>query len=85
MEKIDLICDYLDSIGEVTFAHQGFAGVERLNKALAAARELRALEPVACRYEISGDAVFTDSPKREEIVRMTGIEATPLFALEVTK
>jgi hypothetical protein len=51
-------------------------------KALAAARELRELKPVAWRYEISGDAVFTDSPKREEIVRMTGIEATPLFALE---
>jgi len=47
MNRIDLICEYLDSIGEVTFAHQGWAGVERLNKALAAARELRELKPVA--------------------------------------
>jgi hypothetical protein len=50
MNRLDLIHDYLDSIGEVTFAHQGMAGVERLNKALAAARELKAvqLEPQVC-------------------------------------
>ena len=47
MNKIDVIHAYLDSIGEVIFASQGWAGVERLNKALAAARELRALKPVA--------------------------------------
>jgi hypothetical protein len=47
MNKIDLIIDYLDNIGEVTFAHQGWAGVERLNEALAAARSLRELKPVA--------------------------------------
>ena len=47
MNKIDLIIDYLDNIGEITFAHQGWAGIERLNEALAAARELRELQPVA--------------------------------------
>ena len=47
MKRLDLIIEYLNNIGEVTFAHQGWEGVERLNKALAAARELRKMEPVA--------------------------------------
>jgi hypothetical protein len=50
MSKIDLIIDYLDSIGEMTFASQGFAGVERLNKALAAARELKEMKPVVWQH-----------------------------------
>jgi hypothetical protein len=75
MSKIDLICDYLDSIGEVTFAHQGFAGVERLNEALAAARALKALKPVLWKH--SGDGWSYEKPL---------FPATPLYALdEVTK
>ena len=58
---------------------------KHISQALTTVKSLKPSEPVAWRYEISGDAVFTDNPKREEIVRMTGIEATPLFALEQSK
>ena len=78
MSKIDLIIDYLDSIGEVTFAHQGFAGVERLNKALAAARELRELKPVAY-INVSG-YYYAQIPQGADPSYYTS-----LYALEVTK
>jgi hypothetical protein len=81
MNKIDLIIDYLDNIGEVTFAHQGWAGVERLNKALAAARELRELKPVA--WIENHKAGQNLSWSQDDLPYA---KATPLYALdEVTK
>jgi hypothetical protein len=81
MNKIDLIIDYLDNIGEVTFAHQGWAGVERLNKALAAARELRELKPVA--WIENHKAGQNISWSQDDLPYA---KATPLYALdEVTK
>jgi hypothetical protein len=88
MNKIDLIIDYLDNIGEVTFAHQGWAGVERLNKALAAARELKALKPKAfCALTPNGMIGYFDGKPMIMVGKVgNDCHTTPLYALdEVTK
>jgi hypothetical protein len=84
MNTIDLIIDYLDSIHVVTFASQGWAGVESLNKALAAARELKALQPVAW---LTVEGHETTSAKVVISISMQKqINGTPLYALdEVTE
>jgi hypothetical protein len=69
MNKIDLIIDALES------AYEDKAGwCDKVNEALYAARELKALKPVLWKH--SGDGWSYEKPL---------FPATPLYALEVTK
>ena len=78
MKRLDLIIEYLNNIGEVTFAHQGWDGVERLNKALAYARELRKLEPVA--WPVRGFNLYTQDVAKA-MAREHKAPLFPLYAL----
>jgi len=74
MNKIDLIIDALD-VSESLFYDQN-----KLQKAYYAARELKALEPVAWMLPEYGDVISASETDGE------GIYTIPLYALdEVTK
>jgi hypothetical protein len=45
-DKFDLIVEYLEGIKDSVYRYGNLTDVKRLNNALVAARELRALEPV---------------------------------------
>ena len=72
MEKIDLIIDALS-------VAQNSVWSKRNEEALAAARELQALEPVAWMMPEYGDVLPASQADG------TGIYNIPLYALEVTK
>ena len=80
MSKIDTIIDALQK------AKDGWQCFDEYEKALAAARELKALKPVAYSYLINGDKKFTDSPDKILMAKNSNYLLTPLYALdEVTK
>ena len=78
MNKFDLIIDVLELIEDI-----GEWKTEDLDNALAAARELKALQPVAW---LTVEGLETTSEKLTISISMQKqINGTPLYALEVTK
>ena len=88
MNKIDLIIDALETGLKLT---DGFISEwNQINEALAAARELRALKPVAFSYvsnfyKSHGEKVFIDSPDKILMAKNLKYTLTPIYALEDTK
>jgi hypothetical protein len=84
MNKLDIIIDALDGIKNGNYN-------PRLTKeALAAARELKALKPVAFSYvsnfyKSHGEKVFIDSPDKLLMAKNLKYTLTPLYTLEDTK
>jgi hypothetical protein len=87
MNKIDIIIDVLEiAANEVESAYVA----SHIDEALAAARELKALKPVAFSYvsnfyKSHGEKVFIDSPDKILMAKNLKYALTPLYALEVTK
>jgi hypothetical protein len=78
MEKIDLIIDALElARNEI---HDPTLWTDKVDEALAAARELRELKPVAWMLPEYGDVLSA-----AETQGVAGIYNIPLYALEVTK
>ena len=73
MNKLDIIIDALEQ------AKDGWQCFDEYEKALAAARELKALNPVAWMLPEYGDVISANETDG------TGIYNVPLYALEVTK
>lgn len=69
MNKLDLIIDVLEG-----YFDDRPLGLDKMHKALAAARELKALKPVL--WKATGDAWFYEQPL---------FPATPLYALDEVK
>jgi hypothetical protein len=91
MNRIDLIIDALYKTKLLMDAHGQYPHTLReVNEALAAARELKALKPVAYSYVSNinksyGEKVFIDSPDKILMAQNLKYALTPLYALEVTK
>jgi flagellar hook-associated protein FlgK len=95
MDKIDLIIDALEQYVNVVVSHNdpnNFRvrvkdGGEPARKALAAAREMKALKPVAFSnvskfYKSHGEKVFIDSPDKILMAKNLKYALTPLYALD---
>jgi hypothetical protein len=94
MNKIDLIIDALEYASQFGYDITTRESIHGIDEALAAARELKALEPVAWQVMDKNDALREFSIKdiaqdwiTTELLRGSSIVywIRPLYALEVTK